>query len=171
MLPKPIFWLPLLALLLVACTPVRRQETAAVPLVPLDLVRQAGGVIWWRAPLRIHDTQLPLVEYDRNGNASSRIVDDILFPTDVLIVLAEQTEEVRVFLRRSPHGGCLLLYRQDRARFEDPCYGSLFDLAGQYIDGPSRRHLDELPATIQGEMIWVTPEIVYGQPSLVMQQP
>lgn len=165
--------LALVALLLAACTPVRRQDAAAIPLLPVEYVAQRDGVSWLRAPLRVHDTRLPLVVYDRNGNVSMRIVDDFLFPTDVLIVYAEQTEEARVFLRRSPHGGCLLLYYEEQAgqdaRFEDPCFGSRFDLAGQYISGPSPRNLDELPARVEEGMIWVTPEIVYGSPSPVMQ--
>jgi Rieske Fe-S protein len=155
---KAFFLLPLVALLVAACAPLRRQEAAAIPLLPVEYVAQRDGVSWLRAPLRVHDTQLPLVVYDGNGNVSIRTVDDTLFPTDVLIVYSTQNDEVRVFLRRSPHGGCLLLYYEGQdARFEDPCYGSRFDLAGKYISGPSPRHLDQLPATIQGDMIWVTP--------------
>lgn len=167
--------LPLVALVVLltaACTPVRRQDAAAIPLLPVEYVAQRDGVSWLRAPLRVHDTRLPLVEYDADGNISTRIVDDFLFPTDVLIVYSEQPEEVRVFLRRSPHGGCLLLYYEEQtgqdARFEDPCYGSRFDLAGQYIEGPSPRHLDQLPARIEEGMIWITAEIVYGSPSPVV---
>lgn len=158
----------LVALSVTSCRTISRQAVDDVPLVPVEMAEGIDGVMWWRAPLRIQDVQLPLIVFDVNGNAHTRIVNDSMFPTDVLIVYSKQENSARVFLRRSPHGGCLLLYKEEGPRFEDPCFGSRFDLEGKYISGPSQRHLDQLPATIQGNMIWVTPQIVYGLPSPVM---
>lgn len=156
----------LLTFVIAGCRPVQERPLADVPLVPVSFVTQGGfPAIWWRAPVRVQDERMPVVEYDVNGNVSWRTVNESMFPTDVLIVYTEETNTARVFLRRSPHGGCLLLLREDPVRFEDPCYGSRFDLEGNYLDGPSPRHLDQLPATLRGNMIWMTPQIVYGGPS------
>ena len=92
-----------------------------------------------------------------------RLYDEVIFPTDVTIVFSEATQTLFVFLRRSPHGGCLLSWDPDNSWLHDPCFGSKFNMSGQYISGPSRRSLDQLPATIRNGIVWVSPQVIYGE--------
>jgi Rieske Fe-S protein len=104
-----------------------------------------------------------MLQFDASGNRALRYFDEMFFPVDLMIVYSEESQTAIVFLRRSPHGGCLLLWNQADSRLNDPCFGSNFDLAGNYMSGPSPRDLDQLPASVRDGMIWVTPEIIYGE--------
>lgn len=163
----PIFipcCLLLLSFLLYACGTEGNTLEQEVPLVPLEHVTSAGGVAWWRAPVRIRDSQLQLAEYGADGERLMRLYDEGVFPTDVLVVYSEATRTVTVFLRRSPHGGCLLLWDADSLVIHDPCFGSKFDQTGKYISGPATRSLDSLPASIRDGMVWLGSEVSYGEP-------
>ncbi|HQY91891.1 hypothetical protein [Caldilinea sp.] len=154
-----------LTILLTACT---RPQTVEVtvqwqPLLPLEKLRLARGVYPLRAPFATHDRQSPLVGYTAAGAIDYQIYDARLWPTDVIVVASEEDAPL-VFLARSPHGGCLLKVDFAEARLADPCYGSQFDLTGQYLRGPSPRHLDRMPSEVRDGMIWVRNEIVYGGP-------
>jgi Rieske Fe-S protein len=148
--------------MLSACGADRNTSTAETPLIPLDLYNSAMGVVPWRAPLAIRDSQLQLAEYDPTGDRQMRTYDELTFPTDVLISFSESMETVTVFLRRSPHGGCLLQWDPAESVIIDPCFGSKFDRSGGYISGPSPRNLDRLEASVRDGMIWVGSEIIYG---------
>jgi len=153
----------LIGVLLASCGPQRSTLDAEVPLVPVEFVTQGGGVINWRAPLHVSDAQLQLAQFTDTGERTMRSYDEVTFPTDVTVVFSEEFPVATVFLRRSPHGGCLLLWDPDNNWIHDPCFGSKFDLTGQYISGPSRRNLDQLPATVREGIIWVTSQIAYGE--------
>ncbi len=113
-----------------------------------------------RLPLRVYDRQHPLLIYAPNGERTVQTYNANIFPTEVWIVFAHPA--ARVFLARSPHGGCLIYWDGERERFSDPCSGSHFSRSGDYLEGPAPRALDELPAWIDGEMLWVGSEILYG---------
>ena len=121
---------------------------------------QRGGIHSARLPLRVHDRQHPVLVYTDNGERMVQTYNADLFPTDVWIVFAHPA--ARIFLARSPHGGCLIFWDTARDYFHDPCSGSKFTRLGEYIEGPSPRSLDELPAWIDGKMLWVGSEIHYG---------
>lgn len=46
------------------------------------------------------------------------------------------------------HLGCLPKWSDTNGRFECPCHGSKFELAGQYIEGPAPRALDRFRTTV-----------------------
>lgn len=156
----------LAAAALAACT-APPPERRATPLIPIEEVTQAGGVTWRRAPFHVRDSHLQLAVYDAQGQIHMQTEVADLFPTDVLIVYDAATQQPSVFLRRSPHGGCLLNWDATNQRFEDPCYGSQFDRNGNYVSGPSPRNLDRLQAAVRDNMIWVINEVLYGEPSPV----
>lgn len=160
-----------LALLLAACLrpapPASELEAEWRPLAPVDFVAAQGGVISLRAPFSTQDHQYPLVSYQADGEMEYSVYDELLWPTDVFVVadpaLLAPQEAPRVFLARSPHGGCLLKWEYAEQWFSDPCYGSRFDATGRYVSGPSPRHLDRLPSEVRAGVIWVRNEIVYGE--------
>lgn len=44
--------------------------------------------------------------------------------------------------QRCPHLGCRVPFCEGSGRFECPCHGSVFDLAGEWIAGPAPRGMD-----------------------------
>jgi len=153
----------LIAALLISCAGVSQNQADEVPLIPVEFATQGDSVIPWRAPLQVRDTRLQMIQFDDSGDRQLRSFDEMVFPIDLMIVYAAEDQSASVFLRRSPHGGCLLLWDKVNSRLEDPCFGSRFDLTGQYISGPSPRDLDRLPTSVRDGIIWVTPEIIYGE--------
>ena len=44
--------------------------------------------------------------------------------------------------QKCPHLGCKVPFCESSGRFECACHGSIYDLAGEYITGPTPRGLD-----------------------------
>jgi cytochrome b6-f complex iron-sulfur subunit len=57
--------------------------------------------------------------------------------------LSNDTDGVRALYRVCTHLGCLYEWKDQTVRFECPCHGSKFVKAGQYIEGPAPRSLDQ----------------------------
>jgi Rieske Fe-S protein len=70
---------------------------------------------------------------------------------------------VQVFLARAPKSGCILFWVKEKQRLEEECIGTKYARDGKWLDGPPARALDELPVRIQGDMIWVSNQIIYGE--------
>jgi Rieske Fe-S protein len=57
--------------------------------------------------------------------------------------------------QKCPHLGCHVPYCDSSGRFECPCHGSVFDLGGEYISGPSPRGMDQYELTLDGKTVIV----------------
>lgn len=157
----------ILACFVGGCNTSSKVQVEEYPLFPTEQLQLIeGNVVMVRAPFRTQDSQYHLVSYDETGDPSSKlseVYDEVIFPTDVFVVSGQDEGRPIVFLARSPHGGCLLRWEQETSELIDPCFGSHFNLNGEYVKGPSRRHLDQLPSDVRNGMIWVKNEIVYGE--------
>lgn len=138
-------------------------EKAFQPFAPVDWVVDAGGVVRRSLPIHLHHERFQLHSFGEDGAMQPGTYDEVLFPVDVYVLYDPPAGTARAYLARSPYGGCLLNYVAEKKAFEDPCYGSRFDLAGAYQSGPSRRDLDQLPVEVRDQMIWVKNELVYGK--------
>jgi len=64
-----------------------------------------------------------------------------------------------------PHLGCRLPYCAGSGRFECPCHGSQFDLAGEWISGPSPRGIDRFAVSVdEGRLVIDTRVLEQGPP-------
>lgn len=54
-----------------------------------------------------------------------------------------------------PHLGCRVPFCESSGRFECPCHGSVFDIGGEWISGPSPRGMDQHPLSIEGDILVV----------------
>ena len=52
--------------------------------------------------------------------------------------------------QKCPHLGCRVPFCESSGRFECPCHGSVFDLGGEWITGPSPRGMDQFPLSVEG---------------------
>jgi cytochrome b6-f complex iron-sulfur subunit len=67
--------------------------------------------------------------------------------------------------QKCPHLGCHVPYCESSGRFECPCHGSVYDLAGEYISGPAPRGMDRYEVTLDGDNVVVdTGKLETGPP-------
>jgi len=57
--------------------------------------------------------------------------------------------------QKCPHLGCHVPYCESSGRFECPCHGSIYDLAGEYVAGPAPRGMDRFQVKIDGDNVVV----------------
>jgi cytochrome b6-f complex iron-sulfur subunit len=57
--------------------------------------------------------------------------------------------------QKCPHLGCKVPFCQTSGRFECPCHGSIFDLAGEYIEGPAPHGMDRYRLEVKGKAVVV----------------
>ena len=64
-------------------------------------------------------------------------------------------DRIRAFSTVCPHLGCGIDLDEERAQFVCPCHASYFNLAGETLQGPSPRDMDELPVVVEGQEVRV----------------
>ncbi len=57
--------------------------------------------------------------------------------------------------QKCPHLGCRVPHCESSGRFECPCHGSIYDLAGEYLAGPAPRGMDRYKISIEGRNVVV----------------
>lgn len=57
--------------------------------------------------------------------------------------------------QKCPHLGCRVPFCESSGRFECPCHGSVFDIAGEWIKGPSPRGMDQHPLSVDNGVLVV----------------
>lgn len=57
--------------------------------------------------------------------------------------------------QKCPHLGCKVPFCKSSGRFECPCHGSIYDLAGEYITGPSPRGMDRYKLEVKANTVVV----------------
>lgn len=79
---------------------------------------------------------------------------------------------LRALYQKCPHLGCRVPFCDSSERFECPCHGSVYNLIGEYIQGPAPRGMDRFPIKIQGDRVIVdTSSVVEGPPRGVLTGP
>jgi nitrite reductase/ring-hydroxylating ferredoxin subunit len=63
--------------------------------------------------------------------------------------------ELFALAQKCPHLGCRVPYCESSGRFECPCHGSVFDIGGEWITGPSPRGMDRYPLTVEAGVLFV----------------
>ena len=66
--------------------------------------------------------------------------------------------------QKCPHLGCRVPFCDTSGRFECPCHGSIFDLAGEYIAGPSPRGMDRFRLKVRRKRLFADTEPVVAGP-------
>lgn len=66
---------------------------------------------------------------------------------------------------RCPHLGCRVPFCESSGRFECPCHGSVYDVAGEYLAGPAPRGMDRYPLSLEGGVVVAdTSKTILGPP-------
>jgi cytochrome b6-f complex iron-sulfur subunit len=67
--------------------------------------------------------------------------------------------------QKCPHLGCRVPFCESSGRFECPCHGSIYNIRGEYIQGPAPRGMDRFPIKVDGESVLVdTAGVIEGPP-------
>src|SRR3990170_898916 len=65
--------------------------------------------------------------------------------------------------QKCPHLGCRVPFCESSGRFECPCHGSIFNLKGEYVAGPSPRGMDSFQVELEdGTVVVDTSSVVEG---------
>ena len=69
--------------------------------------------------------------------------------------LANADGHLLALSQKCPHLGCRVPFCESSGRFECPCHGSIYDIGGEWIAGPSPRGMDRYPVSLQGDAVVV----------------
>ena len=65
--------------------------------------------------------------------------------------------------QKCPHLGCRVPFCESSGRFECPCHGSVFDLGGEYVQGPAPRGMDRFELSVVDDGLVVdTSKLIAG---------
>ncbi len=64
-------------------------------------------------------------------------------------VVKQANGEITAFSPLCPHLGCAYRWDAPAKQFQCPCHGSVFDVTGTVLAGPSPRPLDRLPTKVE----------------------
>jgi cytochrome b6-f complex iron-sulfur subunit len=79
---------------------------------------------------------------------------------------------LRALYQKCPHLGCRVPFCETSGRFECPCHGSVYNIVGEYIQGPAPRGMDRFPIAIRGDRVVVdTSSVAEGPPRGVLDGP
>jgi cytochrome b6-f complex iron-sulfur subunit len=56
---------------------------------------------------------------------------------------------------RCTHLGCTVPWQEEQGQFNCPCHSSIFNRAGEVVDGPAPRPLDQFPIEIEDGEVFV----------------
>jgi cytochrome b6-f complex iron-sulfur subunit len=79
---------------------------------------------------------------------------------------------LRALYQKCPHLGCRVPFCESAAQFECPCHGSIYNIIGEYLQGPAPRGMDRFPIRIEQDRVLVdTTAPVEGPPRGVVTGP
>jgi cytochrome b6-f complex iron-sulfur subunit len=79
---------------------------------------------------------------------------------------------LRALYQKCPHLGCRVPFCDTAQQFQCPCHGSIYNIIGEYVGGPTPRGLDRFPIRIQdGRVLVDTSDLIAGPPRELVTGP
>lgn len=72
---------------------------------------------------------------------------------------------LRALYQKCPHLGCRVPFCSSSQRFECPCHGSVYNLIGEYVEGPAPRGMDRFEIKIQNDRVVVDTGSLFEGPA------
>ena len=113
--------------------PTRREVCASI------LRWFAGGSLFYIAWKFIRGKAAACIEVSFSSKPQP---GEVIFKKGVFIVGLDKG--IKALSSCCPHLGCRLSYNASMGRFECPCHGSRFTLAGQKLEGPTQKNMTGL---------------------------
>ena len=89
------------------------------------------------------------------GTTSSFATDTSTYVSAGRMYVVNANDYIFALSQKCPHLGCHVPYCDSSGRFECPCHGSIYDLAGEYITGPAPRGMDRYEVKLDGDNVVV----------------
>jgi nitrite reductase/ring-hydroxylating ferredoxin subunit len=99
------------------------------------------------------------------GSVTSFAKDTSTYVPAGRMYLVNANDYLFALSQKCPHLGCHVPYCESSGRFECPCHGSIYDLAGEYITGPAPRGMDRYKLTIDGDRVVVDTGVLETGPA------
>jgi cytochrome b6-f complex iron-sulfur subunit len=99
------------------------------------------------------------------GSVSDYPAGAVKYFQDGRFYVASSSGSVVALFQKCPHLGCRVPFCDSSGRFECPCHGSIYNILGEYIQGPAPRGMDRFPIKVQGTRVLVdTSTTIEGPP-------
>lgn len=99
------------------------------------------------------------------GNAADYPEGTVKYFLDGRFYVTSAAGALVALYQKCPHLGCRVPFCDSSGRFECPCHGSVYNIRGEYIQGPAPRGMDRFPLKIDGGRVLVdTGSVVEGPP-------
>jgi cytochrome b6-f complex iron-sulfur subunit len=115
----------------------------------------AGAAVWTTVealrPLAVgeHGRVLPLGPNDAFPDGS------VTYVREGRLFVSRSQGQLFALSQACPHLACRVPYCEASGRFQCPCHGSEFTLAGEWINGPAPRGMDRYPIEIRDGVVVV----------------
>ncbi len=127
-------------------SPTRRELLEAGWKVGGGLLAVAAGWTTFEALKPLADVSgggvLPLLPPEAYPEGSATFVREGRF------FVTRARNELFAISQKCPHLGCAVPFCEGSGRFECPCHGSVYNVAGEWVSGPAPRGMDRYPVQI-----------------------
>lgn len=98
------------------------------------------------------------------GSPSSYAAGSATYIPDGRLFVANTGTHLYALSQKCPHLGCRVPFCESSGRFECPCHGSIYDLGGEWIQGPAPRGMDRFPLKLDatGTLVADTSKVLTG---------
>jgi Rieske Fe-S protein len=97
------------------------------------------------------------------GDPANYPTDTTTYVTEGRLYVANASGHLFALSQKCPHLGCKVPFCDSSGRFECPCHGSRFDLAGEWIQGPAPQGMDRYDLRLEnGTLIVDTSKVMTG---------
>ena len=122
--------------------------------------RAGGALLATAAGWTVFDSLRPLASGNNKGSIDLGNASDFGEGTSTYVpagrlFVTNAGGEIFALSQRCPHLGCRVPFCESSGRFECGCHGSMFDLGGEWIKGPSPRGMDRYRVTVVGDALTV----------------
>lgn len=98
------------------------------------------------------------------GAASNYANGTATYVVEGRFYVVNAADQLFALSQKCPHLGCKIPFCDSSGRFECACHGSVFDLGGEYVKGPSPRGMDRYLLKADGDNLVVDTRVLIAGP-------
>jgi len=98
------------------------------------------------------------------GSASSYQPGTATYVPEGRLFVANTGSTLLAISQKCPHLGCQVPFCESSGRFECPCHGSVFDIGGEWIEGPAPVGMSQYPISLDADTVVVDTSTVQTGP-------
>lgn len=87
------------------------------------------------------------------GNPANYKAGTATYVAEGRLYVTNPGDQLLALSQKCPHLGCKVPFCESSGRFECACHGSVFDLGGEWIDGPAPRGMSQFALSMDGSEV------------------